>query len=406
MTRTRKTGLLALALIVAASAVLAFGLNSGKRHITVYFARSTGLYVGDDVRILGVHVGRVDAIHPQGTDVRVELSVSGSQKVPANAQAVIVAPSLVASRYVQLAPTYTGGPVLADHGVIPLVRTAVPVEWDAIEKQLTTLADTLGPSGANKHGALNDAIGVVADNLGHGTAQELNATITGLSKAVDALSSGRGDLFATISNLQSFATNLNANDAAVQAFSAQLSGVAALLADNKTQLATMLDTLDQALGQLSSFLATNRSTVKASLAKLTTLSQTLADERTAIADILHVGPTAISNVYNILDPRFGAFTGRLSADNFQGVAQLLCGAVFSLSPTTAAATTTCRQAVQPLIDLLGLSSGIPGSPGVPLTASTSPKQRAKPSNPLAGVTGTVTGGLQSVLGLLLPGGTS
>ena len=58
-------------------------------------------------------------------------------KVPADAKALVIAPNLVSARFVQLAPAYTGGPVLADGAEIGLDRTAVPVEWDEVKEQLT-----------------------------------------------------------------------------------------------------------------------------------------------------------------------------------------------------------------------------------------------------------------------------
>ena len=40
-------------------------------------------------------------------------------KVPADAKAAILSPTLVTSRAIQLTPAYTGGPVMADDAVIP-----------------------------------------------------------------------------------------------------------------------------------------------------------------------------------------------------------------------------------------------------------------------------------------------
>ena len=60
---------------------------------------------------------------------------------------MIVAPNLVAARYVQLTPAYeSSGPTMPDGAVIPVERTAVPVEWDEVKAQLTRLATELGPT--------------------------------------------------------------------------------------------------------------------------------------------------------------------------------------------------------------------------------------------------------------------
>src|SRR3546814_18051617 len=83
--------------------------------------------------MLGVRVGKVTEIDPQPTRVRVTFEVDRGQKIPAGAKAVLVSPSLVSVRHLALSPVYSGGPVLEDGAVIPISRTAVPVEWDRPE---------------------------------------------------------------------------------------------------------------------------------------------------------------------------------------------------------------------------------------------------------------------------------
>ena len=60
--------------------------------------------------------------------------------VPADAKAVIISPSIVGDRFVQLTPVYKGGRVLAD-GATPRHqdRTAVPLELDQIYPSLDDL---------------------------------------------------------------------------------------------------------------------------------------------------------------------------------------------------------------------------------------------------------------------------
>src|SRR3981189_3053832 len=53
------------------------------------------------------------ALYP-GDKTKVTFTYSSKYKVPANVTASILNPSLVASRTIQLAPPYTGGPELED----------------------------------------------------------------------------------------------------------------------------------------------------------------------------------------------------------------------------------------------------------------------------------------------------
>src|SRR5690348_1920181 len=113
-----------LAVIVAVIAALAAGVttaavasggDSGTRHLTAYFTKTIGLYQGNDVRVLGVKIGKIDKLTVLGTRVRVQISYDGKYKLPADVKAVLVPPSVVSDRFIQLAPAYTGGPVLPDH---------------------------------------------------------------------------------------------------------------------------------------------------------------------------------------------------------------------------------------------------------------------------------------------------
>ena len=146
-------------LALLATAGLWYALQRGsQRTVTAYFANTVGLYTQNEVTIQGIPVGSVDEIVPQGDVVRVTLKVDNDAPVMANPQAVIVAPTLVSDRYVQLGPTYEGGPQLADGAIIPVEKTATPVELDRVYQSLDTIARSLGPNGANRTGALNQLL--------------------------------------------------------------------------------------------------------------------------------------------------------------------------------------------------------------------------------------------------------
>ena len=94
------------------------------------------VFAGDDVRILGVPVGRIEKIEPQPQRAKITFWYDGKYKVPADAKAAILSPALVTGRSIQLTPVYSSGPVMEDGAVIPQKRTAVPVEWDDLREQL------------------------------------------------------------------------------------------------------------------------------------------------------------------------------------------------------------------------------------------------------------------------------
>lgn len=156
----------AIALIVVlVGGVYVLSSTGNTRSIVGYFTSAVGLYPGDQVRILGVPVGRVDAIEPRPSDVKITMSVSKDVKVPKDAKAIIMSPNLVAARFIQLTPAYTGGAVMPDGASIGLSRTGVPVEWDEVKESLTQLATQLGPTTGSMQGPLGRAINQAADTL-------------------------------------------------------------------------------------------------------------------------------------------------------------------------------------------------------------------------------------------------
>jgi phospholipid/cholesterol/gamma-HCH transport system substrate-binding protein len=342
-----------------------------ERTVTAHFSRTVGLYAGSDVRVLGVKVGRVEKVTPEGTSVRVVMHVDSSVKVPADAIAVITAPSVVSDRYVQLAPVYTDGAVMADHADIPSNRTAVPVELDEIYSALNQLNVALGPTGANKNGALSDLVDTAAANLdGNGSA--LGQSIDALATATKTLADGSSDLFGTVKNLQVFSKALADNDAQVRAFNNQLAAVAGQLADERQSLGAALTNLASALSDISTFIQQNKDALHRDISGLATVAGTLADQKGALDEILAVTPTALSNLNHTYNPGSGTLDTR---NNFANLADpsIVCSLITQLGQLQSLSSVlqqTCTQLGQqlgglPVLPGLGSTPGLPELPTIP-----------------------------------------
>src|SRR5579884_861519 len=62
--------------------------------VVAYFSETLALYPGDKVQIMGVRVGAIDKIEPAGDKMRVTLHYNNKYRVPANATASVLNPSL------------------------------------------------------------------------------------------------------------------------------------------------------------------------------------------------------------------------------------------------------------------------------------------------------------------------
>ncbi|MDD7938499.1 MCE family protein [Actinomycetospora lutea] len=300
----------ALVLALLATAGLWYALQRGsQRTVTAYFDNTVGLYVDNEVTIQGIPVGSVDAIVPQGDIVRVVLKVDNEAPVRADAQAVIVAPTLVSDRYVQLGPTYENGPQLADGAVIPVERTGTPVELDRVYQSLDTIARSLGPNGANQTGALNELLRSSAGALG-GNGELLKSTITELGGAVGTLADNRDNLFATVDNLGQFTNMLARNDGAVRTLNNQLADISAFLASERGNLSTVLATLPPALDDVARFIRDNRDILRTDVGRLANITDILVRQRRAVTEFANVAPLALGNLTNSYNARSGTLDVR------------------------------------------------------------------------------------------------
>jgi phospholipid/cholesterol/gamma-HCH transport system substrate-binding protein len=313
-------------LVLALGAAITLWPKDSQVKVTAHLASAVGLYAGSDVRILGVKVGKVDSVTPQGTTVKVVLQYDGKYRVPAEAKAAVVAPSLVSERYLQLLPAYTGGAFMHTGADIPLSRTAVPVELDQITGNLDQLSVALGPNGANKNGALSDLLNTASKNL-DGNGQAIHDTVANLSQATSTLAGGSDDLFATVTNLQSFTSTLAANDPQVRQLNTDLASVADQLSGERGDLGAALQNLAVALGQVSTFVHDNRSVLTTDVSQLADVTSAVAKQKDAIAQTLRNAPVALSDLGHAYDPASGTLDNRVDLPGAEGVSQLLCGLV-------------------------------------------------------------------------------
>ncbi|WP_329788852.1 MCE family protein [Lentzea sp. DG1S-22] len=338
-----------LALVVTAALWWVFAGMNGRR-VTAHFAAAVGVYPGGDVRVLGVKVGTIDEVTPEGRTVKVVFTLDRDVRVPENAQAVVVSPSVVSDRYVQLAPAYTGGPALGDDAVIPRERTATPVELDELYSSLDKLTTALGPNGANADGALADLLNSAAKNL-EGNGQALNDTLKNLGQATRTLSGSKEDLFATVDNLQKFTAMLAANDSQVRDFNKQLADVSKMLADERGDLGAALSELATALGQVQGFVKDNREVLKSNVDKLATITQVLVNQRAALAETLDVAPLALGNLQNSYNAASGTLDTRANINELnQPPIVLVCKLVQQATPNNVppVLAQTCKQ-LEPLL---------------------------------------------------------
>ncbi|MFY9919368.1 MAG: MCE family protein [Mycobacterium sp.] len=365
--RKRLVTIAAVALAIALVAGTVFLVRQvffGPTTITAYFPTATAIYPGDEVRVSGVKVGKIDSIKPEGTQTKMTLKVDRGVPIPADAKAVIVAQNLVAARYVQLTPAYrnNAGPTMGDGGVIPAERTAVPVEWDEVKAQLMRLSTELGPKEGAPGGVSDTSVGRFIDsaaNALNGNGEKLRETLAQLSGVARIFAEGSGNIVDIIKNLQTFVSALRDSKQQIVLFENRLATLTSVLDDNRSSLDAALTDLSTAIGEVQRFVAGTRNQAAEQIQRLGNVTQVLVDNRMAVENVLHITPNAIANFNNIYYPNGGSVTGAFSLVNFSNPVQAICGMIGAVENTTAPETAKlCAQYLGPALRLANFN-GLP-----------------------------------------------
>jgi phospholipid/cholesterol/gamma-HCH transport system substrate-binding protein len=246
--------------------------------------------------------------------VIVKFHYDGKYKVPADAKAAVISPSIVGDRFIQLTPAYTKGAVMQDGAHLGVDRTATPLELDQIFGSITDLTTALGPDGANKPdesgtGALTRLLDSTARNFG-GQGVQFNQTLHNLSELTKTLADNKDELFGSLSEVENFTNTLAKNDDTVRRFNDSLASGAQLLADERQDLAAALQNLSVAMTQVKSFVADNKALLSSNIKELNKLSTVLVKNRDALDETLKDAPVALNNLFLAYDEKAGTLDTR------------------------------------------------------------------------------------------------
>ncbi|GAB7142454.1 virulence factor Mce family protein [Mycobacterium riyadhense] len=322
--------------------------------VVAYFPAANALYPGDKVQIMGLQVGKIDSIEPAGDKMKVTFHYQNKYKVPANAQAVILNPTLVASRTLQLEPPYRGGPVLANNTVIPIERTRVPVEWDELRNSITNIISKLGPSDQQPKGPFGEVIESFANGLA-GKGKQINTTLDSLSAALTALNEGRGDFFAVVRSLALFVNALHQDDKQFVALNENLADFTTRLTRSDRDLANALQQFDSLLTTIRPFLDKNREVLAHDVNNLADVTNTLLQPEplNGVETALHVLPTAASNVNQIYHPAHGSVVAVPEITSFANPMQFICSSIQAGSRLGyQESAELCAQYLAPVLDAI------------------------------------------------------
>ena len=198
-------GACALAVAGILAVACAGGAAGPAQQVTAHFPQAAQLFVGSEVRVLGVQVGEVTAITPEGKTVRVDMTVDADRPLPADVRAALTPVALLGERFIALEPAYAGGPQLALGAVIGVDRTSVPAEVDEVLRSFQSFASALDEA------ALARLIDTAAETF-QGQGSGLNTLLDQGAQTVEILDDASADLNGLVSELGALNATLATRD--------------------------------------------------------------------------------------------------------------------------------------------------------------------------------------------------
>jgi phospholipid/cholesterol/gamma-HCH transport system substrate-binding protein len=268
--------------------------------VSADFSYADGIFPGNRVAILGVEVGKVDSVQPQGATVRVRMSMPADTALPADAQAYIMSPAIISDRYVELGPAHTGGPRLADGALIPVQRTHSPIRFDQLSKSLDALLTAFGPSGGDP-GVLDRLLSSSAAAL-DGQGPQIRDAIANVAQASEVLADGSGDLGAVLDNLDQLVQLLVQHRDTVDSLAASTAQAGADFQAQQQEIGDAVGKLSGVLVAVDDLLRRHGEQLGGDVARLAQFAGTLAARQQELAETLDTMPLVMDNFDRAVTP--------------------------------------------------------------------------------------------------------
>jgi len=277
--------------------------DEDKYRITAYFTKAIGLFENSDVDILGVPVGKVLEVVPEGTQVRVEMELDSQYKIAKNEEtfAQIVPISVISDRYVQLGPVYEGeGEYLQDGDVLETEVTQIPAELDDVFKQLKKLLDAIEPGREGEPGALGDLI-VQLNRALEDRERDLQGTLLHGAELTGTLADAEEDLNGLLINLDSLFSRLATRADSMGQLNRNFALVMTALAESRSDLEGTLANLSEMTGEVGRVATRHGDRLGRDLALAAKVTSTVVDNAASVEESLTWLPVlgeGLENAYN------------------------------------------------------------------------------------------------------------
>jgi phospholipid/cholesterol/gamma-HCH transport system substrate-binding protein len=299
--------------VAAVVATLVGGLLAGcssgsgdQLTVTAEFDSAVGIYETGEVLVLDQEVGTIEDVELRDDVVRITMSIRDDVPLPADVTATIQATSVLGERSIALFPSWSpeleaaDAPKLADGDNIPRTHTQEPVEPDQALQAFNELLAGLDPDAVG--GLVTDGATIL-----DGRGERINASIGAVAELSDTLAAVDGPLLETASSLNRIAGVLNQRDAQLRQLIDDFGTAVGTLADERTQIESLLGTLVDLTGQTEYILDTHAERLPATIATLAATVGVVEANTSTLTVLTDTLPEVVESFEAAYKPELGGF---------------------------------------------------------------------------------------------------
>lgn len=248
------------------------GLGGDQRTYDAVFADVSGLRTGDDVKVAGVRVGRVQEISVTDDGARVRFQVREEQPLLESTRMVMRYQNLLGQRYLALVQGEDRGAELEDGATIPLDRTDPGFDLTELLNGFRPLFQVLRPADVNE---LSTSLVKVLQGEG-GTVESLLQQTAELTTFLADRDEVIGEV---LTNLTPVLDNLAGQGTELRSTVRELRALMTGLARDRKSIGRSIDGVSELVGATSELLREARGPAVATMQRLRTVARMLAVTR-------------------------------------------------------------------------------------------------------------------------------
>ncbi len=273
---------------ILAATIGNFGVGASTKY-HAQFSDVTGLLAGNEVRIAGVKVGKVDKIALKGKLADVTLSLEGNRKLTEGNTLQLRYRNLVGERYVAVVEGTGSATPMKAGGTVPLSRTKNALDLTVLFNGFRPLFQALDPKTVNE------------------VSFEIVKTLQGEGGTVDALLARTASLTTTLANkdavigrvvdnLTSVLDTLDNRDTELNSLVTQLQRLAAGFAADRQTIGSSIAGIGDLTDATTSLLVDIRPGLKGDIVGLQKLAKNLDDNKAVVDGVLQRLPDKLNRI--------------------------------------------------------------------------------------------------------------